>query len=57
LSREVTAGSQANELAEAYVRYYPTTKNLNIWTDLTQADKNILIEKFQRALNTYNSLN
>jgi hypothetical protein len=57
LSREVTAGSQANELAEAYVRYYPTTKNLNIWTDLTQEDKNILIEKFQRALNTYNSLN
>jgi hypothetical protein len=57
LSRDVTVGTASSELAELYVRYYPTTKNLNIWTDLTKTDKNILIEKFQRALDTYNSLN
>ena len=57
LTKDVTVGTLASELAELYVRYYPTTKNVNIWTDLTKTDKDILIDKFQRAINQYLSLN
>ena len=57
LSKQVSAGATESQYAEAYVRYYPTTKNLNVWTDLTQTDKNILSDKFLRAINMYNSLN
>jgi RNA-binding protein YhbY len=57
LTNSITSVGTAEILSELYVRFYPTIKNTNIWTDLTTTDKNNLISKFKKAIDNYQSLN
>lgn len=57
LSNQITTTGNANEeLAETYVRYYPTQKNENVWTTMTESDKQKLYNKFKKAIESYNSV-
>ena len=50
-----TSTTLASYLAELYVTKYPIPRSQNVWTEMTQEDKDVVIAKFEKAIQVYNS--
>ena len=51
-----TATTLAEYLAELYVTRYPVPRSEKVWTEMTQTDKDAIIEKFKQAIISFDSL-
>jgi hypothetical protein len=54
INQNVTA---EEDIVKLYVTKYPSTQPDNVYTEMTEQDKNTLQNKVKQAIGVYNSLN
>lgn len=57
ISQQTTTTVLSEYLAELYVKNYPITRNSDVWTKMSNEDKQKIIQKFVKAIDVYESLN
>lgn len=57
ISQQTTSTVLSEYLAELYVKNYPITRNSDVWTKMSNEDKQKIIQKFVKAIDVYESLN